>query len=225
MLFTGNLEYEIITNLFIGKEKQILRAQIARISHGTTVLPKGIYKLAEAEEEGGPQLEVEKLDPENEEDNFKQPETEDQVSLENWVHYPKSVLLNNRTGHMEPEVPEGDEREPADILKDIVKKDPYEPRLKPVTEDEGVDGASTSWTVKLCGPKSRQTQWGKMGAKGSVHYGVVVVKSLRWPGAMTCWKGTQQYQIYVGNGLKSEETSYYPVFPPEIPVDPVDMDE
>lgn len=133
VLFTGNLEHEIITNLFIGKEKQILRAQIARISHGTTIIPKGIYKLAEAEEEGGPQLEVEKLDPENEEDNFKQPQTEDQSILENWVHYPKSILLNNRTGHMEPEVPEGDDREPADILKEIVKKDPYEPRLKQVT--------------------------------------------------------------------------------------------
>ena len=126
---------------------------------------------------------------------------------------------------MEPEVPEGDEREPADILKEILKKDPYIDRLKPVTQDDKVDGSNPAWTVKLCGPKSRQTVWGKMGAKTSTHYGVVVLKSLRWPGSTTCWKGTQQYQIYVGNGLKSEEKSYYPVFPPEIPVDPEDVDE
>lgn len=71
VLFTGDLDHDIITNLFIGKERTYLRAQIARICHGTTVVPRGLYKLTEAEEEGGPQLEIEKLDPENEEDHFK----------------------------------------------------------------------------------------------------------------------------------------------------------
>ena len=39
-----------------------------------------------------------------------------------------------------------------DILKEILKTDPYIPRLKPVTEDESVDGLKYAWTVKLCGP-------------------------------------------------------------------------
>lgn len=64
-----------------------------------------------------------------------------------------------------------------------------------------------------------------MGKTTSEHYGVVVLKSLRWPGAITCWKGTQQYTIYVGNGLKNESQSYYPVFPPMIPADPIDQAE
>ena len=64
-----------------------------------------------------------------------------------------------------------------------------------------------------------------MGKKASQHYGVCVLKSLRWPGQISCWKGTTQNSIYVGNGLKSEETSYYPVFPPHIPEDPVDVEE
>jgi radial spoke head protein 4A len=55
VLFTGNLEWDIITNpYFFGKEKHYLRAQIARIQHGTSVIPKGMYKLGEAAEEGGP---------------------------------------------------------------------------------------------------------------------------------------------------------------------------
>lgn len=225
VLFTGDLEREIITNpFFFGKEKHYLRAQIARISHGTTIIPNGLYKLGEAEEEGGPQLEIEAKDPENEEDNFKQPETEDQTNPSNWLHFPKSILNNNRTGHAEPVLEEGDEREPADVLKEIIAKDPYEPRLKPITEDDSVDGSS-AWTVNLLGQKHRQATHAKMATKSSEHYGVVVVKSLRWPGSTTCWKGKSQFQIYVGDGLKNEDVSYYPVFPPAIPVDPEDNGE
>lgn len=95
-----------------------------------------MFKLGEPAEENGPQLEIEALDPANDDDKFVQPQTEDQTKLENWLHHPKAILLNCRTGHLEPEVPEGDTREPADILKEILKTDPYIPRLKPVTQDE-----------------------------------------------------------------------------------------
>ena len=164
------------------------------------------------------------MDPENEEDHFKQPETEDQTSLNNWLHHPKSILLNNRTGHLEPTLEEGDEREPAEVLKEIIKKDPYEARLKPITEDSKID-SSSSWKVSLFGTKTRQAVFGKMGKISSEHYGIVVLKSLRWPGSVTCWKGTTQYQIYVGDGLKNEECTYFPVYPPTIPEDPIDLDE
>ena len=78
VLLTGDLEADIITNpFFFGKEKQYLRAQIARISHGTSLIPRGYYKITPPEEEGGPELEIEKKDPENEEDPFVQPKTKD----------------------------------------------------------------------------------------------------------------------------------------------------
>ena len=42
VLFTGNLEREIISNPFFhGQEKHYLRAQIARISHSTALVPVG----------------------------------------------------------------------------------------------------------------------------------------------------------------------------------------
>ena len=48
ILFTGDLEKQIICNpYFFGKEKHYLRAQIARISHSTTVVPAGSKKLVE----------------------------------------------------------------------------------------------------------------------------------------------------------------------------------
>ena len=213
------MERDIITNpFFFGKEKIYLRAQIARISHGTTVVPRGLFALEEAEEEGAPQKEIKPVDREDEEAGFVHPETENQCSLANWLHFPKAILLNNRTDHLMPEVPEGVEAEPEDLLKEIVKKDPYVDRLKPVSDDEG----GVSWTVRLKGEQKRQTVLGKKGATSTEHYGVVVLKSLRWPASVTCWKGRDQIQIYVGNGLKNDEKSYYPVFPPEIPVDPVD---
>ena len=147
-MFTGDLERDIITNpFFFGKEKIYLRAQIARISHGTTVVPRGLFALEEAEEEGAPQKEIKPVDREDEEAGFVHPETEDQCSLDNWLHFPKAILLNNRTDHLMPEVPEGVEAEPEDLLKEIVKKDPYVDRLKAVSEDEG----GVSWTVRIKG--------------------------------------------------------------------------
>ena len=213
VLLTGDLEHEIITNpFFFGKEKNYLRAQIARISHGTTLIPRGIFKLSEPEEENGPQLEIEKIDVEDEEAKFVQPQTEIQIDLSNWVHHPKSILNNNRTGHLEPVVPEDMEGvEPADLLKKILEKDPYVERIRSVTDDVEVDGIGSAWNLRQHNGSCRE-------------HSVVVVKSLRWPGAHTIWKETTQYSIYVGNGLKNEDLSYYPVFPPMIPVDPVDQE-
>ncbi len=48
MLFTGNLDSKIVTNpFFFDTEKLYLRAQIARISLSTSLVPKGLYKKNE----------------------------------------------------------------------------------------------------------------------------------------------------------------------------------
>ena len=44
-VFTGNLNATIDSNpSFPGKERHFLRAQIARITHGTVIVPKGLYE-------------------------------------------------------------------------------------------------------------------------------------------------------------------------------------
>jgi len=52
--FTGDLNRPVYTNPhFFGQEKHYLRAQIARIMHSTTLIPKGIYKSGEPDETSG----------------------------------------------------------------------------------------------------------------------------------------------------------------------------
>lgn len=86
--FTGDLETQIITNpFFFGQEKHYLRAQIARITHSTTIIPKGLFKLTEDN-----QKEIEPVEAPEDETKAYVPTTETQSKLENWVHSVKSIL-------------------------------------------------------------------------------------------------------------------------------------
>ncbi len=80
--FTGELDRKIITNPFFFKtEKVYLRAQIARIAHSTTIIPKGVFKTnAENEKEV-----EENNDPEN---PFVMPNALAMSKADNWVHFP-----------------------------------------------------------------------------------------------------------------------------------------
>ena len=47
-VLSGDLESKVYSYPFFeGKEKDLLRAQIARISHSTYIVPSGIYQIAE----------------------------------------------------------------------------------------------------------------------------------------------------------------------------------
>lgn len=51
-IFTGNLDAKVVVNPhFPGTEKDLLRSQIARISHGANIVPKDLYTFEEGEEE------------------------------------------------------------------------------------------------------------------------------------------------------------------------------
>lgn len=52
-----------------------------------------------------------------------------------------------------------------------------------------------------------------------------VLKSLRWPGALTVAKGGKFTSIYVGYGMKRGDPSYNPIEPPEVQKDPIDQVE
>jgi hypothetical protein len=58
-------------------------------------------------------------------------------SLENWVHHPQTILKNGRTEHLKPEIPEGSaDVDEEKLMKDIEAKDPFEERLKPISQDK-----------------------------------------------------------------------------------------
>jgi radial spoke head protein 4/6 len=85
--FTGDLNRKIITNpFFYGEERYYLRAQIARITHSTTIMPKGLHKLAEDNPK-----EIELIEFEDEAKAYV-PTTETQTKLGNWVYAKKSIL-------------------------------------------------------------------------------------------------------------------------------------
>lgn len=212
---TGDLDAKIITNpFFFGTERQYLRAQIARITHSTTIMPGGLHKLTEDNPK-----EIEPI--EFEDEKVYVPSTESQSHIKNWVHAKKSILNCNRVNHLEPDAEEFGDKEPEEIQKILDKRDPPEPRIKAITGDESKSGEDTAWNIRLYGD---QTRTPALNGKSN-HHGVVVVKSTVWPGSITCWKGDRYIQIYVGEGLKNESISYYPVLPPQLPEDPEDFEE
>jgi len=54
---------------------------------------------------------------------------------------------------------------------------------------------------------------------------VNVIRSLRWPGAVTVSKGGKCTSVYVGYGMKKGDPSYNPVEPPSVCADPDEVNE
>jgi hypothetical protein len=52
-----------------------------------------------------------------------------------------------------------------------------------------------------------------------------VLRSLRWPGAVTVQKNGDFCNIYVGDGIKQGDSSFNPIEPPEVMGDPSDQIE
>ena len=118
---------------------------------------------------------------------------------------------------MEPEdIP--DDADPEEIKKQIEAKDPYEPRLKVITNDCTVKDEMPAWIVKTHGDTKLYQQGNPLFPK--VSYATVVVKSLHWPGAYTFFNQGKWFQFYIGDGHKYEEKTYFPIFPPTVIDDP-----
>ena len=131
---------------------------------------------------------------------------------------------------MEPETPED---APDDFDIEVVKKqieaaDPYAPRLTPITKDTPVpvstEGTTQApWLVRLMGDKNEYAN--PLNPKQKVCYGVVVVRSLQWPGSYTFYNQGKYMNVYVGNGQKYETQTYYPLNPPKILGEPAELQE
>ena len=82
-------------------------------------------------------------------------------------------------------------------------------------------GTETSWwTNRICGDTQEYNPNKEGGA--TVTYAVNVLRSLKWPGAVTVSKGGKFHSIYVGYGLKRGDASFNPTEPPEVQADPQD---
>lgn len=212
-LFTGNLNAPVVSNPhFPGKEKELLRAQISRITYGTLLEPKGLHKLVE--------------DNPNEIENEEEPvymTTNQLKDMANWVHALPCILKCGRIIHMDPEVPDD-----ADIDIEILKarqieQDPFEERLKPLSKDAEVPGLGKGWVQRYLGDPQEYTE--KAPKKGKYTFAVNVLRSLWWPGVVIVQQNEKWMHYYMGNGLKVETERMYPICPPIVREDPVDRQE
>lgn len=153
--FTGDLERKIITNPFYFKlEKNFLRAQIARISHATSLAPAHSFKLSGDEEEG-PRYDVEPNVAEDEENPIILPSMSEMAKKENWVYLHRNILNCNRITHGAVEANEDDPDFDAEAAeKKMVAADPFEERLKCITKDKHIKGGMPTWVIRSVGDKT-----------------------------------------------------------------------
>lgn len=135
---SGNLNAQInCCPPFPGKERHLLRAQLARISHATEMCPKGLYEIDEETQEV-------KLAEE-----FAIPGTEELKSLEAWGHKHPIILKAGRCSHIAPVGMGEEERE--EYLGKLAEEDKVEERYRALNEDTPIPGLETAWISKLCG--------------------------------------------------------------------------
>lgn len=230
-LLTGDLDAPVKTHPpFPGQERHYLRCLVARITHGSRVIPKDIQTLNEAppdEEEDGAKKTV--AVPPYEElpvpDLTEAPAEDDEEGIElvkNWYHgYPDDCLLQaanwvhaeypllhtqGRCVLWRPEDdPDEDEGEDGEAEKKPAEM--IHPLLTPVTHDAKLPmphhtrGRLTPWSVRKC--------FYSAGATSNVY----LIASLRWPGAYTLaitepgQPGAKTLHVYIGDGVKSKGAS------------------
>ena len=144
MNFTGDLDRQFFTNpSFFDTERVYLRAQIARISHSTTLIPRGLFRLTE----DNPR-DIEENTPE-EDEPMKIPTVRDMGDASMWCHYTPSILKQGRLQHAEGQPLDGEEDvEAEELQRREIAKDPWEARLKPISSDAKTRGGTPAWVVR-----------------------------------------------------------------------------
>lgn len=176
---TGDLTAEVAGHPpFPGTEASFARAQIARITAETAVCPAGHLRRVEDEES----RDVEPTP----DDEYA---AEDASTADGWVHV---ALPINRIGRTAPNPKEEDAEEDGGEDEEGLLTDP----LKPIADDAPPDTEDAlPWTVRAC-PVS-----GIPSAEPGA--GLVLAKSLRWPGAVCVARGRRFANFYSGYGVDS----------------------
>lgn len=149
-------------------------------------------------------------------------------STENWVHVNPEILKAGTVKHSAP--PELDEDAKQDYIDKLTEKDPPTERLRSLTEDTRIDLNYISayeeerepWVIRKYGDQqifndSKDETIGH-------NYGVSLIRSLYWEGAMTLVIPSLKIWsfMYIGDGLKQRQ-EFIPKLPKEIMKEPVDL--
>jgi len=129
----------------------------------------------------------------------------DLSSVDSWVH---TSLALNVLGRTKPNPPKTNDA--GEEVPDENAPEPSVP-LKPIGDDAQLaDGeGGSSWEVRV-GPVSGLPE-------GEAPKGVTVLRSLRFPGAVTVGVGKKSTSLYVGYGHEVSLKAYAPALPPKLP--------
>ena len=194
-LLTGSLSAPVATHPpFPGDEALYVRALIALISAGTTIAPAGVFTAVEGSEEGAIEANAEEFD------------APDVADVSGWVH---TALDINELGRTRPNpAPVDADGNPVEVEGAPEASAP----LKPISDDAPVDEAAAegggAWAVATT-PASGL-------ADGETPSGPVVVRSLRWPGAVAVGLGKKFVNAYVGWGQPVVTARFQPSLPPTV---------
>ena len=135
---TGNLNAKIDScPPFPGKERHLLREQLARITHATEICPKGLFEIDE---------ETNVVKPAEE---FEYPATAELQSLEAWGHRHPNLLNAGRCSHI---APTGlDEEATEAYMEKMAEEDKVEERFRALQEDTPYPGLESAWISKISG--------------------------------------------------------------------------
>ena len=127
-----------------------------------------------------------------------------------------SILKVGRCTHTEP--PEHlDEEEKQAYLDKLAEEDKAEEQFRAISEHAPL-GTEQAWNSRVVGDV--QTYNALKEGGNPVSYAVNVIKSQRWPGAVTVSKGGKFTNIYIGYGIKRGDPIFNPTEPPEVQKDP-----
>jgi len=243
-LMTGKLDSPVLSMpWFPGKERHLLRAQIARISATCTLAARGWYEL---DEEAGDNKLKESEDPAG---SF--PSQEEMASDAGWVH--RMQCLNKIGKCSYPDIDgiteslgEGITPEQSKALKAIAAQNEAEGEAKAIlsgvdadlseVKPDGDEGNVVAWSFKVFGDKGLF----RFGDADKTHQ-VTAARSMIWPGAATVAQGTKFANIYIGYAMKCgtllptkpdtglpliENTApFSPLVPDDIMDEPQDLEE
>jgi radial spoke head protein 4A len=182
-LLTGNLDAAVPSYPPFpgGSERFLLRAILANIVHDTSVSPDGFYDL---DTDADPPL-VKAAEAEAFNERFPKSSGDLKDVEGGWKHHETPLNLIGRVTALPEETDESgepvpQESEPAEVNAPL---DALKPEQWAVRVSPG--GAATSSTS------------------------CVVLRSLKWPGAVAVAQGRKYVNVYVGNGLSSAGGQFY----------------
>lgn len=154
-------------------------------------------------------------------EEFKLPSVVELKVSAKWQHEGANVLKSGRIIHKKPAA-EGDKGS-DELLDDLIKDDPYLPRLQSIADDEKEvknEEEIEKWNFKVVG----DTQEFKKGDE-TIQNCTLIVRCQRWPGSYCVARKSDFANVYIGYGIKRNGNNFMPTSPGEVESDPVGLTE